>query len=124
MPLLAEPFHEVDRYVAAIDVFVEVEDQDLEQRVAAADRRPRADARDSVERRAAEAGHARGEDAVDRCLDPLQMHVRSREAELAAQAQAADDSAGDRVVATEHVARRREIARLERLADRGAADAL
>src|SRR5690349_18665291 len=124
MPLLAEPFHEMNRDVAAIDALVEVEDQHLEQRLTAADRRPRADARDAVERRGTEAGYARRENAVDRRLNPLQVDVRGREAELPAEPQAAHDSAGDRVVAAEHVARRREIAGLERLADRGAAHAL
>src|SRR5438128_2602325 len=103
MPLLAEPLHEMDSDIAAVDGLVGGEDQHLEQSRAAADRRARADARNAVERRATQARDARREDAVDRGLAALQMHIRGREAELPAEPQAAHDSARDRVVAAEHV---------------------
>src|SRR5687768_13344346 len=89
MPLLTKALDEVHGDVLAVDVAVEVEDQHLEQRVCAADRRARADARDAVERTGPNAGYARGKNAVDRRLQSLQVHVRSREAELAPEPQAA-----------------------------------
>src|SRR5690606_19192532 len=119
-----QALHEVHRDVAPVDVAVVVEDIDLEQHAAAADRRPRADARDAVQEIGPEPADARGEDPVDRRLAALQMHVRGRKAELAAQAQAGHDAARDRVVAPEHGLRGREIAGRERRAYRRAADAL
>ena len=67
-----------------------------EQRGTAADRRPSADARHPVEGRAAETRDAGRENAVDRRLQALEVHVGGREAEPPAQPEAAHDAAGDR----------------------------
>src|SRR5688572_4506697 len=85
MPFLAEPFYEVHRDVVPVDLAIEVEDQDLEQRPSAADRGPCADTGDAIERHGAEPRHACGKDTVDGRLDPLQVHVGGRKTELAAE---------------------------------------
>src|SRR5204862_2373306 len=118
MPLLAKSRDEVHGDVLAVDVAIEVEDQHFEQRRAAADRRPRADARDARERLRAETAHARGEHAVDGREPALEIHVRSREPELAAEPEPAHDAARDGVIAAEHSARGFEIADSERLPNR------
>src|SRR5690606_26424515 len=114
MPLLAQALHEVHGDVLAIDLAVEVEDQHLEERRAAADGRTRADARDAVEQLRAEAADPHGEDAIDRRPPTLQADVRRREAEALAEPEAPNDPSRHAVVAAEHRLRLLEIARGER----------
>src|SRR5690606_15924519 len=124
MPLLAQALHEVHGDVLAVDLAVEVEDQHLEERRAAADGRTRADARDAVEQLRAEAADPHGEDAIDRRPPTLQADVRRREAEALAEPEAPNDPSRHAVVAAEHRLRLLEIARGERGANRRAAHAL
>src|SRR5690606_15723637 len=124
MPLLAQPLHEVHRDALAVDFAVEIEDQHLEKRRAAADRRTRADARDAVEQRRTEAADPHREDAVDRRPPTLQADIRRRESEALTESEPADDLPRHAVVAAEHRFRRLEVARGERRADRRAAHAL
>src|SRR6516162_3269013 len=97
MPLRTEPLDEVHGDVLAVDLALEVEDQHLEQRRAAADRRPRADARDAREYFRPESAHACGENPVDRREPALQVHVGRWEPELRAEPEAAHDAPRDRV---------------------------
>src|SRR5690606_34140302 len=122
--LLAQAPPEVHRQMRAVDVPVEVEDQHLEERGPAADRRPRADARDAVEQRRAEAADPDGEDAVDRRPAALEADIRRRKSQALAEPEPANDPPRHAVIAAEHRLRLLEIALGERGPDRRAADAL
>ena len=124
MSFLAQSLDEVHGDVAIVDVAVEIEDQHFEKRGLTADRRPCSDLRDAVEHASTEPAHARSEDAVDRRVQPLQIHVGRRETELLAEPESAHDAPRYRVVASEHAARRRKVAAVQRFANRRAADAL
>ena len=78
LALFPQPRHEFDVNIAAIDISIEVKDMYFKKRFDTVERRSRAYAGDTVERRIAEPGHSDGEDTHDRTLPSLKVHIRRR----------------------------------------------
>src|SRR5690606_20024695 len=115
---------EIDVNVASVYRLVKVEDVHLEQRLRAAESRPRADARDRIQRCARQPPYPRRENSHHRAAAPPEMDVGRREPELPPQVLAAHHLARHAVGSPEEAGGPAQVADGLRFADRGAAEPL
>src|SRR6185503_6114468 len=120
---VAQASDEIDVEVAPVEVAIEIEQMNLEQRDRAVERRSGAEARDGRERREARTIDPDGEDAPERDHLSMQREVGRREAQFAPQPLSELHPAADPVRPAEQPRRNREIAGFERGANQRAADA-
>src|SRR5688572_6235416 len=118
--LVAQAGNEIDVEVAAVEVAIEIEQMNLEQRDRAVERRSRAEARDSRERREARTIDPNGEDAPERDHLSMQRQVGRRETQFAPQPLSELHAAADAVRPAEQPRRDREIAGFKRGANQRA----
>src|SRR5262245_41058177 len=90
--LVAQLPDELDVESPAIEIGIEIEQVRLEQQLASAQRRPRAEARDARQPACTGARDANREDAVDRAHLAAERHVRGRIAKRAPETLSANDA--------------------------------